>query len=602
MRMVKTSAICVVAAAVLAACGGGGGSGGESHAQYKISLRADKNSLPLNVNGVNVGIGAYSPFSTLVYVNATENGLPIPGGENIFACNIAGGLDTGSLYYVDNNEDHMQEVDDGNGGKIKVKKAYRSITLGANSGGDSFLLHAGHTAGTVRVVCSVTDPRDKKSYSASVDVVVGAPTGKASNIQLLAQRPVLGTQGNQGGIATSAAINAQIFDDANQPVSANGKPNLQVAIVPGGASVGARLLSANRDGSSIQVETKNGVGLFSLSSGSQEGNVLLELTADRFDNDVSNGIQDPIRRFATVAVIKQYAGPAPAPLEFVAIAPPDVVNGLTYSYSLLVAGGTPPYTWTALGQLPQGLTLTSGGLLFGTPRVERPGTIHVAIQVSDAQGQKLVSNVALGVSPIPGADPGLGGTQTLAFVDATPPTMFNNQVYSYALTAKGGKAPYTWSAAGSGLPNGLSLSAAGIISGTPNVLRPGSFPVAITVTDAENKTATTNITLTVEATPGGDNGPSPLMLVDITPPEATRGLPYSYSLRAAGGSGQYTWTVLAGSSPGTALLPGVQLQRDGLITGTPTAAGDFAVAVRLTDSDQRTLTGNFTIKVKVPEN
>ena len=86
----------LVVAATLVACGGGGGSGGTSEQQYSITLRADKTQLPLNVNpSQNLpSIGAYAQYTTTLYVSAETGGKPIPGGENIFGCNTAAGLDS----------------------------------------------------------------------------------------------------------------------------------------------------------------------------------------------------------------------------------------------------------------------------------------------------------------------------------------------------------------------------------------------------------------------------------------------------------------------------------------------------------------------------
>lgn len=132
MKISKAMMVSAATAAVLSACGGGGGSGGESHAAYSITLRAEKTQLPLNISNYPVGQGVYAPFSTTLYVEAKEGDRPIPGGEEIFGCNVAGGLDSGSLYYLDGDPEHEEEVDDGNGGTIKVPVAYRSIKLGSN--------------------------------------------------------------------------------------------------------------------------------------------------------------------------------------------------------------------------------------------------------------------------------------------------------------------------------------------------------------------------------------------------------------------------------------------------------------------------------------
>ena len=178
-------------AAALTACGGGGGSPGETQENYTISLRSDKTTLPLNIGGVMAGSGVYSPYTTTLYVDARKGNIAIPGGEDVFGCNVTGGLDSGSLYYLDGNPEHEVEVDDGNGGKIKVPKAYRSITLGANSGGNSFHFHAGDAVGVARITCSVTDPRDNRQKSASVDISVGGTTGKPASVRMAATGPTV---------------------------------------------------------------------------------------------------------------------------------------------------------------------------------------------------------------------------------------------------------------------------------------------------------------------------------------------------------------------------------------------------------------------------
>ncbi len=71
--------------------------------------------------------------------------------------------------------------------------------------------------------------------------------------------------------------------------------------------------------------------------------------------------------------------------------------------------------------------------------------------------------------------------------------------YSTTLTAAGGKAPLTWSLApGSTLPDGLTLSAAGVISGSPTA--GGSFSFTVQVVDSTAVTpqkATQTFSLTI---------------------------------------------------------------------------------------------------------
>ena len=78
-----------------------------------------------------------------------------------------------------------------------------------------------------------------------------------------------------------------------------------------------------------------------------------------------------------------------------------------------------------------------------------------------------------GGGPIPPA--GVSITTTDPLPDATL-----NQAYQFQLTAAGGLVPYQWTA--SGLPSGLRLSSAGLISGVP--IQVGTFKVKVNVAGA----------------------------------------------------------------------------------------------------------------------
>ena len=349
--------------ATLSACGGGGGSPGTTQESYSITLRADKTQLPLNIQNVRAGIGVYSPYTTTLYVEARKGGLPIPGGENIFGCNVSGGLDSGSLYYLDGKPEHDVEVDDGKGGKIKVPASYRSITLGANSGGNTFHFSSGNAAGVGRVTCSVSDPRDNRVYNASVDIAVGGTTGKPASVRLEAQIPgYLGAKNNANGLLRQMALQAFVMDDSNQPTASSSGANLQVRILSGtDAAQGARLVAGSQSGSVLQLPSVGGVATFSLLSGTETGTIFLELSSDRSDNNVGNGISDPITAIQAISVVEALTtAPTLADVDL-----GDVTKDVPFTAFITATGGLPPYTWSATG-LPTGLTIdASTGLLSG---------------------------------------------------------------------------------------------------------------------------------------------------------------------------------------------------------------------------------------------
>ena len=87
------------------------------------------------------------------------------------------------------------------------------------------------------------------------------------------------------------------------------------------------------------------------------------------------------------------------------------------------------------------------------------------------------------------------------------PGATQNASYGTTLAASGGTAPYTWSISSGTLPTGLSLaSSTGVISGTPTTTGTGNFTVQ--VTDANLRTATKNLSITV-------NAPSSITFVQV---------------------------------------------------------------------------------------
>ncbi len=69
------------------------------------------------------------------------------------------------------------------------------------------------------------------------------------------------------------------------------------------------------------------------------------------------------------------------------------------------------------------------------------------------------------------------------FVNDGLPDAFVNQPYSRQLLVAGAKAPYTWSARDVSVPIGLSVSASGLLSGTPT--EPGIYSILMQVLDSD---------------------------------------------------------------------------------------------------------------------
>ena len=291
------------------------------------------------------------------------------------------------------------------------------------------------------------------------------------------------------------------------------------------------------------------------------------------------------------------SGPAPAqvatkqltiavagPLAFSSTSPldPGIIN-TAFTTTLAATGGTTPYTWAvaAGSSLPSGLSFNvSTGVLSGTPTGSGLFSFKLRVNDSSSPTQYAFSKFRLNVSsPLQVSSPGLpSGTVGVA--------------YFTQLSANGGNAPYSWTTSGS-LPAGLALSAAGILSGTPQTSGTANF--AVTVTDGTKTptaaSATQNLSMII----------SPAGTLTVTTSSLPGGVTNSAypttSLTSANGTGTVSWTAPQGSLP-----PGVTLSIAGSLSGTPTSFGNYSVTVTATDSSStpKTATRSLSIAVTAP--
>jgi uncharacterized protein (TIGR03437 family) len=142
------------------------------------------------------------------------------------------------------------------------------------------------------------------------------------------------------------------------------------------------------------------------------------------------------------------------------------------------------------------------------------------------------------------------------------------QTYSQPLTTREGTPPYTYSAIRP-LPTGLTLSPAGIISGTPTQLAHDFYDLR--VTDSRNLTSTARVALSaVRGNISFENRILPPAILDS---------PYSAQLTATGGTPPYTFSYHQLAYP-----DGISLSPSGLVSGIPLIAGFAFTQIRVEDS------------------
>ena len=229
---------------------------------------------------------------------------------------------------------------------------------------------------------------------------------------------------------------------------------------------------------------------------------------------------------------------------------PGGIVGTLYSQTL-TATGTTPVNWSlSNGNLPTGLSLSSAGVISGTP--SETGTYNFTVQATNMAGNNTKA-LAITVSATP------------VITTTTLPDGIVGTSYNQTLTATG-TTPVNWSMSSGNLPTGLSLSAAGVISGTPTAA--GVFNFTIKATNSVGNDTKALSILVLE----------PPTITTTTLPSGLTGTAYSIQLSATGTT-PITWTLESGNLP-----VGLSISTDGLISGIPTAESTFNFTVKATNS------------------
>ena len=172
---------------------------------------------------------------------------------------------------------------------------------------------------------------------------------------------------------------------------------------------------------------------------------------------------------------------------------------------------------------------------------------------------------------------------TVAITSGSPPAEATVGVpYAFSFTASGSPAP-TFSLGGGRLPDGLTLDAAGKLSGAPTTA--GTYTFSVTATNPTGTATGGPYTITVDAKPAVTSG---------APPAGSVGVPYDFAFTGSGAPAP-SFALASGALP-----DGLSLDQDGRLHGTPTREGSYTFSVSAQNRAGSATAGPYTMVIDVP--
>ncbi len=259
--------------------------------QNRLRLQATTTTLPINAFNVAPFFG--SPFMAEVTVTVrTASGQAVNAADGIqVSVNPVG--NTGGFTTLNDPSTTEDE--------FLVRLGQGSVDVVA--GQATLFMHSLNFSGTTTLTVTTTDPETNQVIVATLPfTIVSSISTLPASVSVNPLTTALYVQGSGGN--SSAQVQVAVNDAIGQPVpnptaGNNAFNNIRVELVGDAATGGARVAGINAQGQNVQgaqinLRTTSGIGGVQLVSGNNVGSALLRVTADRADNNVDNGISDPV--------------------------------------------------------------------------------------------------------------------------------------------------------------------------------------------------------------------------------------------------------------------------------------------------------------------
>jgi hypothetical protein len=291
---------------------------------------------------------------------------------------------------------------------------------------------------------------------------------------------------------------------------------------------------------------------------------------------------------ATPGSTASFNDSAPCPASGPLLVCPTMNVGQAVHLQLLALAGCDVYRWEITnGGMPAGLSMSSSGLVTGTPTAAATTQPWVTVHdLTAAEGgpswcggdnhseRQFVFTVVGGGGGggVPPSPPTPAPLPPLQITTSSLPKATEGTPYSATLSASGG-GNLTWTVSAGSLPAGLTLGSNGVVSGTPGGA--GNFSVTVRVDGGGGRSASKQFDLVVgEKLTASAPADQPWEV----------GRPLQIAINAKGGTPGYSWKI-SGTLPSRTGFVGNQGNGStSSLQGVPAEPGMFPIVLTVTDA------------------
>ncbi len=300
-------------------------------------------------------------------------------------------------------------------------------------------------------------------------------------------------------------------------------------------------------------------------------------------NDGDQCVEDPEGEYDTSNCDNE-CQPLPVPVTISTSSLSDAIVNQSYAQPVNASGGVSPLRYLiSSGSLPPGLTLSTNGIITGTPTTANTYTFTVKVEDSTTPTKQSATK-ELSIKVVAAAAGVVISNVTASNITATGVTItWTTDKPSTSQVEYGTSSSFGSSTTIDNTPKtSHSVTVTGLIADTTYSYRAKSSVTGFAAVSSTN----TFKTLAAGA---------PLSITNSSLPDGLVGrVGYGRQIEASGGTTPYVFSISTGSLP-----PGLTMPAGGIISGTPTVAGTYNFTIKVEDSSSPKKTATKPLSIKI---